>query len=223
MITSRSLHHSNIAFVFDEHGFSLPDPAAVAALYGGERARGAQFLDDPAMRTKILILPALKIRITLEGTRLRIDDESQEEPEKSNFLAEALFVYQRLSGIGKLIGFGFNLDVYFRFNNVLPVSDAFEYFFGRDFLKYADLRAFGVQFTLERAKKYIKDLPVPVIGNIGILDTVFVKVPAPLEIAMHINRHFPVHELPPLDSLRILLQNCYNESEEIAKQFESSF
>ncbi len=207
MITSKSIFNSNIVFVFDEKNFSAPENNEFAALYGGERTMGSRFIDDPVIRAKVLTLPVMKMKIALERNRLRIDDESQEEPSKSNLVSEAVNIYQKLFPSQKLSGFGFNFDIYFRFNNVIPIHGMFGYFFGEKILKTADLRDFGVQFSLDRNKK-------------NIIDTWFLKITAPLELAIHLNRHFNLRQLPEKEKLQVLFENCYNETDEMAQNLE---
>jgi len=95
-ITSKSLHHANIVFVFEKNKFILPDNTALMAVYQGDLAAGAQFIDDPVLKTKVLDLPRLKTQIAIDLNRLRVEDFSQEEPENSNLINTALHIYQQL-------------------------------------------------------------------------------------------------------------------------------
>ncbi|MFA6407202.1 MAG: hypothetical protein WCV80_00660 [Candidatus Paceibacterota bacterium] len=203
MITSKSLYHSNLTLLFSEVGFSAPENDVFNSLYGGDAARGMRFVDDPVIGAKVLTLPQLKMRAVLEGRRLRIEDESQEEPGISRVILESL----RINSIfekNELEAFGFNFDVYYRFNNVIPMKYIFENIFGDKILKKKDLMNFGMQFSLDKGKQ-------------GIVDTYFLKITAPLELMVHMNRHFPTKKMPPEKELRAMFVNCYNEIEEVIK------
>lgn len=204
MITSKSLHHSNVAFIFDPKSFYPPDNSEFGALYSGNPAQGARFIDDPVIHSKVLTLPAIRLKIIMEGPRFRVEDESQEEPEKSILIHEALAIYHKLFAKAPLTGFGFNFDIYFRFNNVIPARAIFEDFFGEEPLKKQDLRTLGIQFTLEKPKEKI-------------FDAWFLKITAPLELAVHLNRHFDSALLPAEEKMKNLFEKCYSESEEFIK------
>jgi len=208
-ITSKSLHHSNIVFVFDESRFIAPENHVLASFYRGEAAIGARFVDDPVLRTKILELPKLKLQISVEPVRLKIDDNSQEEPEKSFLIKEAVNVFQQLfSQNSKLIGFGFNFDIYYQTNQVIRLQDFFAGFAGKEALKKSELMDFGVQFTLEKDGGKKREI-------------YFIKITAPLEIAVHVNYHFPSLKLAPplrlpeLSEIETSFSKCYNETDEI--------
>ena len=65
MMTSKSLFHANVAFVFPDKGFTAPENGAFGTIYRGKDAEGARFFDDPFARTKMLILPALGFKAVL--------------------------------------------------------------------------------------------------------------------------------------------------------------
>lgn len=153
MITSKSLFNSNIAFIFNEKNFSQPENEQFASIFGGEKARGAKFIDDPVIKAKVLILPNASLKLTLENRRLLIDDQAAKEPKESFLIEEASGIIDKLFKNQTLDSFGFNFDVYYRFNNVIPIKNIFEYFFGEKLLKKNDLRDFGFQFTSVDNKK----------------------------------------------------------------------
>ena len=202
MITSKSIQHSNITCVFNEQQFVTPDNMAFQLLFTGEIAKGMRFLDDPVIGAKVLTLPQLKIKVVLEGRRLRIEDESQEEPAVTQLIAHASTIINGLFPHTLLDAFGFNFDVYYRFNNVIPMKHIFENTFGKQVLKKTDLRDFGMQFSLDT-------------GKLGIVDTYFLKVTAPLELVVHMNRHFPAKKIAPEKELKTMMATCYNEIDEI--------
>ena len=70
-------------------------------------------------------------------------------------------------------------------------------------LEKANLLDIGVQFTLEKEEGKRRE-------------TYFLKVTAPLEVAVHVNSHFFVSKiLEPLD-IQELFETCYEEIDDIA-------
>lgn len=210
-ITSKSLYHSNLVFLFKEEKFIPLDNAALTGFYRGQAAVGARFIDDVVAQTKILTLPALKIKIILERARLRIEDESQEEPQKSTLVKEAFKIFQQLFSQFPLTGFGFNFDIYYRFSEVIRINDLFGYFVGSKILEKNDLRDLGIQFTLEKegGKK---------------LEQYFIKITAPLEIVAHVNHHFSTPMLPTTSmgqnqdaALQKFFEENYNQTDEVVR------
>lgn len=216
-ITVKSLHHSNIVFVFEQNKFLMPENAAMLSLYQGQMAAGATFADDVVLRTKVLDLPRLKLQISLEPNRLRLDDNSQQEPAETILIKEATSAYRQLFPQSPLIGFGFNFDLYYQFRDVIMIKDFFELFADPEILEKADLRNLGVQFTLEKEGGKRQE-------------TYFLKITAPLEMAIHVNYHFSAKELPILPPnlgasqeltkerilpLQKLFEKCYNEIDEV--------
>jgi len=209
-ITSKSLHHSNVVIVFDETRFEPPDNKDFSSLYGGEDARGLRFLEDPILQTKILALPEAKLKVTLEGFRLRVDDDSDNEPKNSRIIKDVISIKERLFQKIPIAGFGFNYDILYRFNNVMPIQEMFGKFFSGKILESRELRHMGIQFTLESKK-----------GEIA--DTWFFKIVSPLELAVHLNRHFRRKELPGEKNLVALFGDCYtNDTDEVVNSFESN-
>ncbi len=182
---SKSLHQANIIFLFaDSYGF-IPDNREFNSLFGGKEAAGVNFMDDPAIRTKMLDIPGAGLQVIWEGTRLRIEDKNAHEPADSKLVAEALRIYRALvPANAPLRGFGFNFDVFFQFDSVIRLQDML----GRLASPVVDfgnnLMDFGWQWTVSSndAKR---------------LTRYFVKITAPLELAMHVNYHYAADALPP--------------------------
>lgn len=204
MIVSQSLHHSNIAFLFDEKSFLLPENADLVGLYRGDEAKGARLTDDPVLRAKVLMLPAIQTRITVEHPRVRIDDESGAELDKSRIAKDARHAYDALFSRQPLSAWGINMDFYFKTQNLIPIRDLFFSYFAEDALPGADLLDTGIQFTLRRKK---------------FTEVWFLKVTAPLEIAVHVNRHFPESVFPNEQGLQDALLKCYNETNRMMSHF----
>lgn len=211
LITSKSISHSNVVFLFKEENFVISENAELAGLYQGPSSTGAGFLDDPALKTKILTLPALKIKIILEKARLRVEDDSQEEPKNSCLINEAHKVQQKLFSGHSIIGFGFNFDIYYRYSDVIRINALFGSFVDRKILENVELRDIGAQFTLERE------------GGKRI-EQYFFKVVSPLEIVLHVNYHFNAFLLPaspmgqaPECGMQGLFEECYAKTDDIMK------
>lgn len=207
LITSKSLFHSNIVVVFEVGKFLAPENSALAALYQGEAAKGARFIDDPILRTKVLELPQLKLQIAVEPSRLRVEDLSQEEPQQSFLIKEFLNINQQLFSQFSPVGFGFNFDIHYRFSDVIRLQDLFDGLANREILEKADLKDLGVQFTLDKegGKKQ---------------EQYFIKITAPLEIAVHVNHHFPVKKLPDQDVLQKVFEECYEKTDVVIQNLK---
>ncbi len=208
-ITSRSLHHANIVFVFDESRFLPPENHLLTSFYRGEAAIGSRFVDDPIMRTKILDLPKIKLQVTVEPGRLKVDDGSQEEPDKSSLIEEAEKIYRQFFQQNKLTGFGFNFDVYYQTDRVVRLEDLFDSFAGKEALRKRQLLHLGWQFTLEKDGGDRRE-------------TYFVKITAPMEVAVHANYHFSLNppsylKLPELPEMKKNFRDCYRETDELIK------
>lgn len=209
LITSKSPYHANIVFVFDEKKYLPPDFNLLLGLYQGDKAKGMKFIDNPSSQTKILILPALKIKVILERGRLRVEDDSEAEPHDSPLIVEASKIYQQLFARYPLSGYGFNFDIYYRYSDVIRIKDIFNSLVELKATASADLRDMGFQFTLEKAGGKRQE-------------QYFVKIVSPLEIAAHVNFHYSTSELPPSPlgkgleaGLQTLFEANYNGTDEV--------
>lgn len=207
--------------VFKTGRFLMPENADLTALYQGEAATGTRFIDNAVSRIKVLDLPKLKLQIIVEPNRLRVEDNSQEEPGSSPLIKEAIYIYQKLFAQFPLNSFGFNFDIYYRFSDVIRLNDLFNNFVEPKILEKTDLGDLGIQFTLEKegGKKQ---------------EQYFIKITAPLEIVVHANHHFLTKELPflppvfgasALDKERIvpiqqLFEKLYGETDEIIQNLK---
>ncbi len=206
MIVSKTLYHTNIALIFDPHGYSQPENHVITSFFAGGQSSGVQFIDDPLIHAKFLNLPEKKIRIVLEKNLFRIEDHDGLEPEKSTITSLIFDFYSKnlLNKAGKLAGFGFNMDMVLKSNQIIPIQNYFLNFFKENLLNTYDLRDFGLQFTLERSSQHYTD-------------QYFLKILSPLEVACHVNRHFNRNSLPGTAKLEELFKNCYTESTELVE------
>lgn len=204
IITSKSLHRSNVAFVFKQEGFVVPENGEFTILYTGEQAKGANFIDDPVMRLKVYHLPKLKMTFTLEGTRFRVDHDTEDGNLNSAIISEGLNAYRNLFSKCNLESYGFNFDIIYRFDNTLQLNYLFSLVADSDkILDKRDLTAMGVQFTLQRPNRS---------------ETYFLKIVSPLELVAHINYHFNSNQLPASriggpdeQKMKELFQKSYEE------------
>lgn len=198
MITSRSLHKSNIVIVFKDHAVAPPENNELAALYHGEAAKGMQLVDDPLMRMKVLDVPAKGLQIAWEARRLRVEDMRGVEPEESDLVSAALTAYETLAAPRKIFldSFGFNFEVYYQTKDVIRINDRFNELSGRPLEVGEGLMDFGWQWTIvEKDGKSSRGY--------------FLKVTAPLEFTMHHNAHFAAKALPPRKDVTMMFQRAY--------------
>lgn len=205
----KSLKQANIVFVFDPNSFRVPDNQIFLSLFEGADGVGSRFADDPVSQTKFLDVPAKKLRIVLEGTRLRIDDLSEKHPEESNLLELASMIFERIGANCRPIAYGFNFDLYYRFPEMIPAEYLFKMFASEKLLSnQIQLKDLGVQFSLVHPKKEVQEV-------------VFVKITAPLEIAVHFNHHVAVAgKVPEKNKLAQEFKAAYERPDEVVNNLK---
>lgn len=205
----KSLYKSNIVFVLDPATFVQPENADFASLYTGEMAAGAKFADDAVIGMKYFHLPKLQLSVSLERTRLRVDDESKLPPDETRLIKEAFHIFERLFPKGGIKAFGFNFDFFYRFPNLIPSQQLFEEFASKELLKKAKLRDLGVQFALEKENGKIQEV-------------YFLKFTGPIELALHYNTHREARELPKQPRVEELYRQAYLAPDAIVKELKLS-
>ncbi len=205
MIKSHSLHKSNIVFVFKEHNVSPPENHEIVGLYAGAAAKGAQLVDDPMMRMKVLDVPARGLQIAWEARRLRVEDMRAVEPEESLLIDDAVMTYETLAAPRKIFldSYGFNFEVYYQTADVIRINDHYNEIAGAFLGIGSGLMDFGWQWTV--AEKNGKEL-----------NGYFIKATAPLEFTMHHNAHFAAKELPAKKDLRAAFEAAYEATNRAA-------
>lgn len=204
----KSLYQSNVVFVLNPNGFVMPDNALFTSLYeGATGGSGARFIDDPVIESKFLNLPKLQLRVALEKTRLRIDDDSKLQPGDTRLLTEAFHIFNKLFPTSQLAAFGFNFDIFYRFPQVAQSDQLFSQFVSADALKKAKLRELGIQFSLEKEGGKLQE-------------TYFIKFTGPIELALHYNMHRSVIELPKPQRLEELHKQAYLVPDVIVEQLK---
>jgi hypothetical protein len=207
VITSKSLLQANLVFALEQTDFSSPSNEDFNSIFHGKDASGSRFIDDPVMQVKILNLPNLKTKIILEQGNLRTDDDSGVEPKESLLIGQALKAFRHLFPKGKIDGFGFNFDLVFRFNNVIAMKEIFKNIVNEETLAAQELINLGVQFTTSEA------------GG-KIINTYFLKIVSPLELAVHYNRHFFKKDIPGEAELQSLFEKKYNDLDKIIESLK---
>lgn len=203
-ITLKSLDRSNVAFVFKQDGFVVPENGAFTNLYGGDISKGANFVDDPVMRIKVLHLPILKMTFTLEGFRFRVDHDPDGGNLESSVVSEALKACKSLFPRLFLESYGFNFDLTYRFENVIQLNYIFGLLANSDkILEKKDLTAMGFQFTLQKPG--------------GISEAYFLKIVSPLELSTHVNYHFDSDHLPDEQKMKGLFEKSYEKIDQVIK------
>lgn len=205
----KSLHQANVVFVLNPSGFIAPENAAFTSLYEGETGSGARFVDDPVIGTKHLNLPKQQLNVTLERTRLRIDDDSKLPPDETRLLKEALYIFRKLFPEGELRAYGFNFDFFYRFPQVIQSDSIFSQFASKDLLKKAKLRDMGIQFALEKENGKMQEV-------------YFLKFTGPIEMALHYNVHRVVDELPKEQRIGELFKQSYLAPDSVVEQLHFS-
>lgn len=203
-IIAKSIQRANIVFVLEPKDFSLPDTATVVALFPQSAHAGSNFLDDAALKLRLFNFPALKMKIVCEEHRLRVEDESGEEPQASGKGREAGRIYRALFPKVQTAGYGFNYDIFYRFDGVIPQRDILQELVAPDIID--DIEGFSWQFTLKNPKAKSRE-------------TYFFKVISPLEIALHVNFHFPGPAPRGDGELQALYEKCYNGADAIFSHF----
>ncbi len=209
MINSQSLHKSNVVLVFKDRGLQPPENSEMTALYESDKGRGAQLVDDPLMRMKIMDVPQLKLQVAWEAERLRLEDMGALEPDESLLMDELVRVYEKLCEKRpiEIASFGFNFDVFYQTSDVIRIGDLWNEVSKMPLTLGDSLLDFGWQWTI--AEKSGRRL-----------DAYFTKVTAPLEFVMHHNAHFNVHPLPALKELKDLFKRSYERTRTAAENLK---
>lgn len=207
IITSRSVQHFNIVFAFDEKKFVVPENSEITGFFQASDLIGANFADDSVLRVKILNLPRIKMQVVFESNRIIFESSATEEISEENLIKIATDIHRNFFANFPLTGFGFNFDVFYRFNEAIQLKSFFEKFGGKKILEGSDLRDAGIQFTLDKK------------GGEKI-EQHFVKIISPLEIAIHSNHHFPMSALQKNFGFMEVLQKCYDATDLVAENLE---
>ena len=174
-IIAKQLERSNVVFAFREGAIQPPEPSRIFSLYGGDASKGSLFSDNPAMSTRVFEFPALGLMWIFEGSRVRVEDKRFRSPQDSKLPQEMLRVLKALYPNVAPIAQGFNYDILYRMDIVIPVADIMGSFLRKEAVE--NIADFGWQYTLTKEK-----------GKRA--ETYFFKVVSPIEFSVHANYHF---------------------------------
>lgn len=195
---NHSLHRANLITVLLGKDAIPPENSVFTSVVSGKEAAGSSFIDDPVMRIKHLSVPNLKMQIVWEGERLRLEDEEAVEPKHSLLAKKTCEAVRKLfpDRSPKIAGFGFNFELYYQFPDMIRMNDLFSAISSQTLDMGGGLKDFGWQWTM-------------ISKDSKRLDGYFLKITAPLELAVHHNAHFVAEELPSEKKLQEIFESAY--------------
>src|SRR5258708_35842551 len=120
-VTARQPQETTAVAVSTRGVLPLPEPSAIFALFP-DSGEGARYFDDAALGVRSVTLPKAQLRLTFERIRVRIEDTGARRIEDLK-LGELLHTVSALFPKNALNCYGFNYDVIYRFDNVLPTRE----------------------------------------------------------------------------------------------------
>lgn len=171
-IIAKQIQRSNIVCVFPEGATKLPEPSIVFAAYPGEAGKGGLFSDNAAVMTRIFEFPAVGYMWIFEPNRVRLEDKKFRAPDDSKLAHELLRVLGVLSPNAHPVAHGFNYDIIYRTDAVIPTKEIMKNFVTASTIE--EVADFGWQYSLakEKGKR---------------LETYFFKAISPIEYSVHAN------------------------------------
>lgn len=198
-ITAKHIQRSNIVVTFPTGTISLPEASQIFSLYNAEQARGSTFSDTPSMMTRVFEFPVVGLQWVFELSKIRLEDKMNRSPKESRLANELHRLLAALYPEKKLQAYGFNYDMIYRIDTVIPVKETMA-----SFLKSTateDVKEFGWQYTLVKEK-----------GRRS--ETYFFKTVSPIEYGVHANFHYNGSELPKSDDLQDAFERKYADADE---------
>lgn len=110
-IQNLQLKRLNVTALFDKIDQSQITSEAIRDLFSlkAQERVNTPFIELPG--TKVLIIPTLKKEVVIEPSRLRVSDNSTENPVKSKIISDFEKVHKAFSGKSKLRAYGYNYDI----------------------------------------------------------------------------------------------------------------
>lgn len=199
IITAKNIQRSNIILVYADGTLKQPDAAQVFGLYQGNDARGSTFSDTPSLATRVFEFPVPGLQIIFEPNKIRIEDKLGRSPKESHLVNELYRLINSLYKEVKPIAYGFNYDIIYRVDQVIPIKDIMSNFLKQ--VTIESLKDFGWQYTLNKEK-----------GKRA--ETYFFKSISPIEYGVHANFHFNDQHLPKPDTLQMAFEKRYSDTDE---------
>lgn len=172
-----------------------PEPSAVFALFP-EGAAGARLLDDTALSIRVFAFPELDLQLIFEPTRVRVEALKPKKPEEARLGEYMERIIAALYPKTAFIRYGFNYDIVFQYDAVIPQRNILGAFMKDDAIE--DITHFGWQITAEKEKGKRRD-------------TYFFKEVSPLEIQVLANIEFD-KPLPRGAASQAEFERCYTEA-----------
>jgi len=194
-IISKQIERSNIIFLFPQGMFPIPEAAEFFRLHTENELKGSNFVDDSVMRLRIFDLPASKLKWMFEPDKVRLDDVGNRRPSESK-MAREFVRFLGAFGKRKAAAVGFNYDVIFKTDVVIPMKEIMGNFLGDE--EAERVKDFGWQYSVSRHKGAKTEL-------------YFFKAVSPLELAVHVNVHFQGTDVPEEKNLERLFEECYTD------------
>ncbi len=201
-IVAKQIEHSNIVFLFPQNTFGLPEAADFFRLYKEPELKGSNFIDDPVLRLRVFEFQAMKFKWMFEPDKVRLDDLGFRRPEESKLGEEFARVIASVAK-RKPAAVGFNYDVIFKTDTVIPMKDIMANFIGDD--EAERVRDFGWQYSVNLHKGAKTEL-------------YFFKAVSPLELAVHVNVQFQGVDIPEEKNLGKLFEQCYTDIDTAVKR-----
>lgn len=200
-ITARQPVETTIVAVAAGRTLSLPEPAAVFNLFP-EGTPGATYFDDAALGVRAFTVPHQKLRLTFERMRVRVEDTGSRQVADMPLAEVMARLIEQLYPPRSFVRYGFNYDVVYRYDQVLPSREVLGAFLKPDMIE--DVSHFGWQCTITRDKGKRRE-------------TYFFKFISPLELQVLANLEFD-RPLPDAEALAEELRTGYTDSQKILEQ-----
>ena len=194
-IISKQIERSNIVYLFSQNTFPIPEAASFLRLHTENQLKGSNYVDDPVMRVRIFDLLAPKFKWMFEPDKVRLDDQAFRRPSESKLAEEFVRVIHGLGGKKPAVA-GFNYDIIFKTDTVIPMKDIMSNFLGDE--EAERVKDFGWQYSVSKHKGAKTEL-------------YFFKAVSPLELAVHVNVQFQGTDIPDGKNLQRLFEECYTD------------
>lgn len=199
IITAKHIQRSNIIVTFAPGTIVLPEASQIFSLYTTEQVKGSTFLDTPSMGTRIFEFPVIGLQWIFEPSKIRLEDKMTRSPKESRLALEMCRLISSLYPKQSPNAYGFNYDMIYRIDTVIPVKDIMGSFVKPSTLE--EVKEFGWQYTLVKDKG-------------ARAETYFFKMVSPIEYGVHANFHYNEAVLPKSDDLQAAFERMYADADE---------
>lgn len=205
-IVARNLEAvSIVAVVPEHHRMSMPAPDAVFALFPGSGSKGARLLDDTALRVRVFTFPELSFRLIFEPTRIRLEALTPKKPDELRLGEVLQAVCRQLYPAHAFARIGFNVDIAYQYDAVIPQRELWARFLSKDALE--DMTHFGFQMSFQKDKGRRRE-------------TYFCKAVSPLELRILAN--IELDGIHAETDIQQLFEQCYTSSQGIVNHLTFS-